>query len=170
LVIVNLAKGEQAFGYVCLFYERCIMRKTLTILTLPSKSMFHVCGHSELSGCNSDAWFCYVEGQLFEYVEKLLICANEAENVTSVERVGGACGESLTFKVIYNSKIKDKQFCVVGHFDGGESICAKVIAKSSLLASEGFELDCRNKHSEHDKDFYIDICSVVSDLDQLTIS
>ncbi len=146
------------------------MRKTLTILTLPSKNMFHVCAHPELSGCNNDAWFCYVEGRLFEYVEKLLVCAGEAENVTSVDRVGSACGESLNYKVTYNSKIKDKNFVVVGHFDGGESICAKVVAKSTLLASEGFELDSRNNYSEHDKDFYIDICTELSDLAQLTIN
>lgn len=151
------------------------MRKKITILTLPSKNMFHVCCHDILAGVNNDAWYPYVPGELFKYVEKLLVEANEAANLVSLDKLN-VCGESENFKAIYNAielpeEPKLKEFIISAHFDGGEVVTAKVLAPSEFLAANGLEQLLRiNCDIEAKTDFYIDTCTKIEDLETLKIS
>ncbi|MFT5162452.1 MAG: hypothetical protein ACI9FJ_001028 [Alteromonadaceae bacterium] len=75
-------------------------RNSLTLIALPGKNMFHFCS-TELKGINNEAWYPYAPDQLFEYVERLLTCAQIAANVVGLTELR-QCGDSVDYEVIFN--------------------------------------------------------------------
>lgn len=75
-------------------------RRSLTIIVDPSLYRFHFC-REDLSGHGHEAWYPYIEGELFQYVERFLIAGNVAMNVVSLQ-VLRQCGVCVDYQVIYN--------------------------------------------------------------------
>jgi hypothetical protein len=75
-------------------------RKKMAIIVLPHIKMFHFT-QSVLAGIRNEAWYPYTEGKLFEYVEKYLVHADVAANVTRIDKIQ-QCGQSIDYLVTFN--------------------------------------------------------------------
>ena len=75
-------------------------RAKMTIIVIPSIRMFHFTD-MRLAGLRNDAWYSYQEEQLFQYVEKNLVHAGIAHNVTLLEETVRN-GNSIDYVVTYN--------------------------------------------------------------------
>lgn len=96
----HVAIVSQYIGNVILSGASFSNRGALTIMVDPSKNMFHVC-RSELSGINQDAWYPYIEGELFQYVERLLVAAGAAINVVTLTELR-RCGNVIDYQIDIN--------------------------------------------------------------------
>ncbi|GIU42924.1 hypothetical protein TUM4438_10640 [Shewanella sairae] len=99
--------GDNCYGFVCVDDSEIheVARQELTIIVDATKMMFHFC-RGDLSGFGHEAWYPYVEGMLFQYVERFLIAAQVAENVVKVEELR-QCGNTVDYLVTYNQRVSN---------------------------------------------------------------
>lgn len=82
------------------------MREKLVIIADTSKKMFHFTS-TKLAGSCNEAWYPYVEGEIFKYVERYLVESKIALNVTSVEKLR-TCGLCEDYQVTYNAENRSR--------------------------------------------------------------
>ena len=109
----------------------------MAVLVLPKIKMIHFTENS-LSGIANEAWYPYVEDQLFEYIEKYLTTSGLAQNVVNIEEVGN-CGESMSYNIVYNSYnadsvLREEQFNHIA------SISFYICSDNDVLDVKGSEI------------------------------
>ncbi|MCQ8822316.1 hypothetical protein NQT65_19170 [Pseudoalteromonas agarivorans] len=110
-------------------------RKTMTIIVLPNIKMFHFT-EKTLVGIRNEAWYPYSEGRLFEYVEKYLVDAGVAHNITRLDE-RQRCGQSVDYVVTYNvAKPTDRK----GNFNHAFDIAFEVVSDNNGDNVTGAEL------------------------------
>ena len=135
------------------------VRKAMTIIVLPNIKMFHFT-EKTLTGIRNEAWYPYAEGKLFEYVEKYLVDAGVAHNVTRLDEKQ-RCGQSIDYAVTFNAaKPTDRKgkfnhafdiaFEVVSDNDGDNVTCAELRAglmrRLLITPDEELEEACGRPH------------------------